>query len=152
MKNLLALPTGKDQRHKALLSRTLKAIRRKRGLKTPDVAARMGIAPRTLQLFEAGGGRLNIARIQDFAAATDSDPLAIIVAVSIGDPTFAVRCMDNKFMTAAVLSIADLNGALGEDLALLDARLIMTEYDAAAERLGLEARRRRHLPDGGEAP
>lgn len=103
----------------------------------------MGLPLRTYEHFEAGGGRLNLRRLQRFAEATDSDPYAIVAGLAFGDVRFALRCADNKAMTVAMMSIQDLNKEVGEDLALLDARRIMHEFDAACTRLAEEARSRR---------
>lgn len=140
---MLPLPTGEDARQQALLARTLKAIRKRRGLLAREVAARMGLASRTYEFFEAGGGRLNLARLQQFADVTGSDPLAILMSLVFGDPAFALRCLDNKLMTGAALALQDLNAETGDDLARLDARLIMSEFDAACARLAAEAHSRR---------
>jgi hypothetical protein len=108
-----------------------------------EVAARMGMRFRTYQLFEAGGGKLSLARLQSFAEATDTDPWAILVSLAFGDPSFALVCADNKLMTAAVESTRDFQGDWGEDIAKLDPGLVMRELDAAFQRLGAVARSRR---------
>lgn len=98
---------------------------------------------RTYQLFEAGGGKLNLTRIQQFADATDTDAWAILVSLAFGGPEFALLCADNKLMTAAVESTRDFHRNWGVDMAKLDPRLVMHELDAAWERLGRAARDRR---------
>lgn len=140
---MLPLPSDDLPAHQRLLSRILKTIRRRRALLAQEVADRMGLPLRTYEHFEAGGGRLNLRRLQRFAEATDSDAYAIVASLAFGDVRFALRCADNKAMTVAMMSIQDLNRDAGEDLALLDARRIMHEFDAACARLLEEARSRR---------
>lgn len=151
MNQLLPLPAEQPPDDGALLSCILKALRRRRGLLIRDVAARMGMRFRTYQLFEAGGGTLNLTRIQQFAEATDTDPWAILVSLAFGTPDFALRCADNKMMTAAVVAARDFHRELGEDVGKLDPRVVMRELDAAWARLGREARERR-FPDDESGP
>ncbi|WP_377355251.1 helix-turn-helix domain-containing protein [Phenylobacterium terrae] len=139
----LPLPADQPSGRRPLLSRILKAIRRRRGLLSQEVADRMGLPLRTYEHFEAGGGRLNLARLQSFAEATDSDAYAIVASLAFGEIHFALRCADNKAMTIAMMAIQDLDREVGDDLALLDARRILHEFDAACGRLAEEARSRR---------
>lgn len=143
LNSMLPLPTGDRRDQGALLSRILKAIRRKRGLLASEVADHMGMKLRTYELFEAGGGKLNLIRLQKFADATDSDAYAIVMGLAFGDARFALRCADSKLMTISIMSIQDLNLEVGDDVEKLDARVIMHEFDAACGRLADEARRRR---------
>ncbi len=50
-----------------MLSQVLKAIRRRRGLRPVEVAARMGVAKRSYERFESGRGPLNVPQIHRFA-------------------------------------------------------------------------------------
>ena len=143
MNRLLPLPAEDLPDHGVLLSRILKQLRRRKGLLIKQVAHSMGIAPRTYQLFEAGGGKLNLTRLQKFADATESDAWAILVSLAFGQPEFAVLCADNKLMTAAVVSARDFHRDWDRDIANLDPRVVMHELDTAFARLGEEARRRR---------
>ena len=143
MNRMLTLPETDPSDEGALLSVILKALRRRRGLLSREVAHRMGMAPRTYQLFEAGGGRLNLERLQQFAEATDSDPWAILASLAFGGPEFALLCADNKLMTATMESARDFHREWTSDIAKLDPRLVMHELDAAWRRLGEAARQRR---------
>jgi transcriptional regulator with XRE-family HTH domain len=151
LNQLLPLPADNPPNHGLVLSRTLRALRRRRGLLMREVAAKMGMRFRTYQLFEAGGGKLNLSRIQQFADATDTDAWAILVSLAFGSPQFALLCADNKLMTAAVESVRDFHRDWGEDIAKLDPRLVMHELDAAWRRLGLEGRDRRFPSSGPPA-
>lgn len=145
---MLRLPTDGPKGHRDLLSRILKAIRRRRGLLAQDVASRMAMPLRTYEHFEGGRGRLSLERLQRFAEATDSDAYGIVASLAFGEVAFALRCADNKAMTIAMMSLQDLNRDAGEDLVLLDARQILHEFDAACARLAQEARARRFPPGG----
>lgn len=139
---MLPLPNEEAADHAALLSRILKAIRRRRGLRVIDVANRMGLPKRTYESFEDGTGKFSLARLQRFAEATDSDAYAILVSLAFGDPAFALRCADHKLMTATIMSIQDLNREAADHLTTLDARLVMHIMDRACDILGKEARAR----------
>jgi transcriptional regulator with XRE-family HTH domain len=144
---MLPLPAVDAPDEGGLLARTLKALRRRRGLLAGEVARRMGMKFRTYQLFEAGGGKLNLSRLQSFAEATDADPWAILAGLALGDPEFALLCADNKLMSAAMETVRDFNREFATDAAKLDPRLVMSELDAAWARLGAAARRRRYPGD-----
>lgn len=110
----------------------------------------MGLKKRTYELFEAGGGKLNLTRLQQFAEATDTDAYAILISLAYGDETFALRCADQKLMTAAVMSIQDFNADIGDDLGRLDARIVMQAFDAACSQLAQIARQRGIPSDDGD--
>lgn len=108
-----------------LLSKAMRDIRRERGLRTSEVASRMGMALRSYEHFEAGKGRVSYDRLVRFAEATDSDPFALVAVASLGSPDFARRCADNKLMQVAMLTLKELNDELGDDLAYLDTRTLI---------------------------
>ena len=143
---MLPLPSDESEAHARLLARILRTLRRRRGLSAKEVAGRMGLPKRTYELFEAGTGRLSLPRLQSFAEATDTDAYAILIGLAFGDLAFAIRCADNKLMTAAVMSLEDLNREAGDDLALLDPRSVIRAMDTACEALLAEARARRLPP------
>ena len=93
-----------------ILSAALRAIRRLRGRRPPELAAALKIQVRSYEHFESGAGRLNVDRVMQFADMTDSDGFAIIAALWIGSPQFAIRCANNKLMTILVIySVKDAN-------------------------------------------
>lgn len=143
---LIALPPHDPPDEGTLLSRILKAIRRRRGLLVAEVAARMNMAPRTYQLFEAGGGNLNLTRIERFAEATNSDAWAILTSLALGKPDFALQCADNKLMTATMETVRDFQRVWSADIERLDARVVMFELDGTWDRLGAIARSRQYPP------
>ena len=143
---MLPLPSDGSEAHARLLARILRALRRRRGLSATEVARRMELPKRTYELFESGKGRLSLSRLQSFAEATDTDGYAILIGLAFGDPSFALRCADNKLMTAAIMSLDDLHREAGDDLALLDPRGVMQAMDTACDALLAEARERRLPP------
>lgn len=126
----------------ATLSAALRLIRGRRGLKAAEVAARMGMALRSYEHFEAGGGRINIERIHRFAEATDSDPHAIIAALALGSPEFALRCADNQLMTILMVALQEFDEEVGGLVVELEARTIINVFTGALKDLALQAARR----------
>lgn len=109
----------------AVLSQALKAIRRHRGMTPRETAHAMNMAPRTYQRFEAGDTRINLNHIHRFAAATRSDPHAILTAVAIGSPDHALRSCDNRLDTILMIGVKNLDDALGDRLRELETRAII---------------------------
>lgn len=124
------------------LSEALRLIRTHRRLRTADVARAMGMALRSYEHFEAGRGRVNLERIHRFAAATDSDPHAIVAALALGSPHFALRCADNKLMTIYMVAVQEFDEEVGGAVAELDARTIINTFTKALKDLALQSVRR----------
>jgi transcriptional regulator with XRE-family HTH domain len=127
---MAARPTAEPDLDAALLSQILKAIRRRRGLKVAQVAKAMGIATRTYANFEAGRQRISIAKIHLFSQVVGADPYAILVAVDIKSPSFALRCMDHQFMAMLTVLIQDFDARTNDSFARIDPRML---YDAARQ-------------------
>ncbi len=125
----------------ALLSATLRLIRGHRRLRTVEVAGAMGMALRSYEHFEAGGGRINLERIHRFAEATDSDPYAILSALALGSPAFGVRCADNKLMTILMVALQEFDDDVGDRIADLDALPIINAFTKALKDLAVQAER-----------
>jgi len=70
--------------------------------------------------FEAGKGRLNVARILQFAAATDSDPWAILASVFMGAPRLALHAADNKMLVAFFILLGEFETRHREELGALE--------------------------------
>jgi hypothetical protein len=102
----------------------------------------MDLPLRSFEHFESGAGRLNLSRIQSFAKATNSDPLAILLAVWFQAPALAIEAADNKAAMIFSLALKDLHEAAGQDLAQLDARTLISAFDQLVVALGDEARAR----------
>jgi transcriptional regulator with XRE-family HTH domain len=133
-------PSVDHRADSTLLSQALKAIRRRRGLRTSDVAERMGLPTRSYERFEAGRGALNVARVHAFAEATDSDGYAILMALDIRSAAFALRCIDNKAMTLMVMAIQEFDGVAQDDIGRLEPRSLIAGYTQMFDALTAKAR------------
>jgi transcriptional regulator with XRE-family HTH domain len=102
------------------LAAALRQIRRSRGLTTAEAAALMQLDRRNYANFEAGKGRLNVARILRFAEVTDSDPWAILAGVLMGSPRLARDAADNKLVMVFLILLAEFEGQFGEGIRTLD--------------------------------
>jgi transcriptional regulator with XRE-family HTH domain len=102
------------------LAAALQAIRKARGLSIVETAQLMRIDRRNYANFEAGKGRLNLARILRFAEVTDSDPWAILAGVLMGSPKLARDTADNKMVTVFLILLAEFEDQSGEAIRTLD--------------------------------
>lgn len=125
-----------DRTDSALLSRALRTVRIHRRMSPKAVATAMNLALRTYQRFEAGETRLNLDHIHRFAAATRSDPHAILMAVAIGSPEHARHACDNQLDTILTVAMREFDERLGERVRELDSRTIIAAVVAMFE--GLE--------------
>lgn len=125
-----------------ILSLALRALRRFRGKRPPELAQALGLQMRSYEHFESGAGRLNVDRVMAFADATASDGFAILVAQWIGSPQFAVRCANNKLVTILIMALRDFDATAGDAIATLDAQTLIGAFEDALGRLRDEAQRR----------
>lgn len=138
----MAAPPHDDAARGASLSKALKAIRRRRGLRAADAAEALDMPLRSYEHFEAGRGRLNLERVHLAADAIDADPYAILAALEIGSPEFAARCADNKLMTILMMALQDFDETAGDDIAQLDPRTLIGAFTRLFDQLAQEARAR----------
>ena len=82
----------------AVLSAAVRGIRRLKGYTSQQTASGMNLSLRTYQDFEAGKVRLNMDYVYRFCRFVDADPEALLIALAIGSPEFAIRCANNKLM------------------------------------------------------
>lgn len=136
-----SLPSG--ERAGALLSTILRGLRRRRGLKAPEVARRMGMPLRSYQHFEGGHEKNpSLERITAFAEATDSDPYAILMALQFGAPDFALHSADNKLMLVFQVALEQFHRRVGGQVERLDAATLLAAFDGMFEAVAAEAGRR----------
>lgn len=124
------------------LAASVRLIRTHRRMKTAEVAREMGMALRSYEHFEAGGGKVNLERIHRFAEVTKADPYAIIAALALGSPAFALRSADNKLMTILMVALQELDAEIGDAIADLDALLIINTFTKAMKELAAQSARR----------
>ncbi|MFJ6024267.1 helix-turn-helix domain-containing protein [Brevundimonas sp. NPDC092305] len=113
-----------------LLSVAVKLVRKSRGLSSRQVAAGMNISLRTYQRFEAGSTRLNLDHIHRFGHATGSDPHAVLLAVMIGSPRFALNAADNMLATVLIVAVQNLDRAIGDRVSDLETRGLVSAVAA----------------------
>ena len=138
----------------AILSDALRLIRKRRGLRQVDVAKAMGLPIRTYQNFEAGQIHLDFEKVKAFAAATQSDPHAILAAVMIGSPAFALRSTENKLTSVLLTALKRFDERLGEDIARIEvSRLIKAfrkTFDDLENELAARDAQARDWLEGGD--
>ena len=99
---------------------TLKALRRLRGARPPQMAADLQMSLRAYEHFENGKGRLNVDRIHAFAGLLNADPFAILAAFEIGSPEFALRCANNKLMMIFMSALQEFDAEARDAIVGLD--------------------------------
>ncbi len=127
------------QSDKTPISEVLRSLRRRRGLRSVDVASAMGMPLRSYEHFEAGAVRLNPERIHQFAEAIGVDAFAIFAALDMGSPAFAVRCADNKFMTVLIMTLQNFDANAGDDIARLAASTLFASFTRCFDELASQA-------------
>lgn len=126
----------------ALLSEALKGLRKRRGLKPCEMASALHMAPRSFEYFESGRSRINLDRLHQAAEALGADPYALLLAVDMGSPRFAMRCAENKLVSILVMALQEFDQVNGDDIALLDPRTVMAAFTQALDELSRHARER----------
>lgn len=135
-------PTHDAKSRGAHLSRALKALRRRRGVGTAEMAASLGMARRSYQHFESGLAGINLERVHRIARILNADPFAVFAAIDIGSPEFAVRAADNKLMTIIMIALRDFDAAAGDAISQLDARVLSSVFERAFNELAALAQER----------
>ncbi len=121
-----------------ILSEALKLVRRRRGLSAVQVADRMDLNIRTYRHFEAGKTYLDFDRIRAFADATDSDAHAILAAVMLETPIFAVHAIDNKVMGVIMAGVRRFEERLGDRMAQIEVFRLVAAFRRTFDQLELE--------------
>lgn len=125
----------------------LRAIRKRRGLRAADVAARLSMPLRSYEYFESGAGQPNLDRVFQFAEATDSDAWAILLGAACGRPDLAVRCADNKLVTVFMMAVQDFDDDLGDEIPDVETAILIARFSAVFRDLADYARARRRDAD-----
>jgi transcriptional regulator with XRE-family HTH domain len=110
---------------RSVLSEAMRRLRRQRGLRTTEIARRMDMPLRSYERLEAGQVAIAYDRITAFAAATGSDPDALVAAVLLNSPEFALRCADNKMMMILVRSLREFEMKVGDDILFLEPKTVI---------------------------
>jgi hypothetical protein len=104
------------------------------------MADAMGMQRRTYEYFEAGRGKINVDRIHQFAKILDVDPYAILAAVEIRSPGFAVACAEHKLMTVLMVNLQEFDANASAAVANLNTATIVTGFTHMFDALAREAR------------
>lgn len=129
------------------LSSALRLIRAHRRLRAAEVAEAMNMAIRSYEHFESGGGKINIERIHRFAEVTNSDPHAILAALALGSPAFALRCADNKLATILTVALQEFDRDAGDAIAELESLTIINAFTKVLKDLAAQSVRRESAAD-----
>ncbi len=113
-----------------------------RRMRAAEVARAMDMPARSYEHLEDGSGRITYERVVAFAEATDSDPIAIMSTLFTGDPSFALRCANNKLMSIMMIAVMELNDDLGADLPYLDAGTLVGGFTRLTRDLAQHVRKR----------
>jgi transcriptional regulator with XRE-family HTH domain len=125
-----------------MLSRILKALRRLRGLRPIDVANAMKMKPRSYEYFESGKARLNVDRVHQVAKILNADPYAILAAIDIGSPAFALRTIGNKMGTLWLMALLEFDATAQDDIARLAPAVLIASFTKMFDELLFLARER----------
>jgi transcriptional regulator with XRE-family HTH domain len=125
-----------------MLSRILKALRRLRGLRPIDVANAMKMKPRSYEYFESGKARLNVDRVHQVAKILNADPYAILAAIDIGSPAFALRTVENKMGTLWLMALLEFDATAQDDIARLAPAVLIASFTKMFDELLFLARER----------
>jgi transcriptional regulator with XRE-family HTH domain len=126
----------------ATLSRILKALRRLRGMRPIDVANAMRMKLRSYEYFESGRARLNVDRVHQVAKVLNADPYAILAAIDIGSPAFALRTIDNKMGTLWLMALLEFDATAQDDIARLAPSVLIAGFTKMFDELLYLARER----------
>lgn len=119
-----------------ILTHSLRAIRKKRGMTANDIAATLGMPLRTYQEFESGRGPLTHQRLFAFAEATDSDPFALLLGAVFGQADLAIDCADTKFCMIMMMYFEEFADERRGDIAYLDPPNLAGGFDRLFKELG----------------
>jgi transcriptional regulator with XRE-family HTH domain len=129
-------PSGRE----AALSLILRTIRKRRGLRSVEVARLMAMKYRTYQRFEAGEMGVDFPMIQQFADVVHADAWGIFFAVEMRSLEFALFCADNGAATALFSTLRRFHLKSGKDIARLDTRSLLIVFSKAFDMISERAR------------
>ncbi|WP_093400676.1 helix-turn-helix domain-containing protein [Sphingomonas sp. OK281] len=119
-----------------ILTQSLRAIRKKRGMTASDIATALGMPLRTYQEFESGRGPLTHQRLFAFAEATDADPFALLLGAIFGQPDLAMDCADTKFCMIIMMYFEQFADERRGDIAYLDPPNLAGGFDRLFKEFG----------------
>ncbi|RZF60854.1 XRE family transcriptional regulator [Sphingomonas populi] len=120
-----------------ILTQSLRAIRKKRGMTASDIAAALEMPLRTYQEFESGRGPLTHERLFAFAEATDSDPYALLLGAIFAQADLAIDCADTKFCMIMMIYFEEFARERCGDIAYLDPPNLAGGFDRLFKDFGV---------------
>lgn len=132
-------PTPTVPSRKEALSQALRGLRRLRRRGPGEIADAMGLERRTYENFEAGKGKIHVDRIHEFAKILDVDPFAILAAVEIRSPDFAVACAEHKLMMHFMMNLQEFDANARGNVTRLNAATIVSAFTLIFDLLAKEA-------------
>jgi transcriptional regulator with XRE-family HTH domain len=141
----MAEATKDAVRRRAALARTVKALRRRRGVTAADVAHALGMPLRSYEHFKSGRTRINVDRIHQVCEALDADPNAVLAAIELDAPNFAVHCADNKLVSILLFALQEFEKTCGGAMVQLDPSTLMAVFSRTFQELAKQARERAAL-------
>jgi transcriptional regulator with XRE-family HTH domain len=136
---LCGMEQADETARRKLLAEAVRAVRLYRRMTVAEVAEKMAMPLRTYQHLEAGGGRLSLETIFAFADATDSDGMALALAVLLRAPELAVWSADNKLVTIMMITLQDFRKKAGRDMAGLRPQQLISAFKTMFDDLAEEA-------------
>ena len=138
----MAGKTREEGQDAQILSQAMRAIRKERRLRPSEMARLLDMPLRSYEHFEAGRGKISFDRIVRFADATNSDPIALLAVLALGEPAFALHCADNKLMTIFMHAMGELEEQLGPDISYLNSGTLVGAFTRLVKDLVESVRKR----------
>ncbi|WP_372784788.1 helix-turn-helix domain-containing protein [Phenylobacterium sp.] len=107
-----------------------------------DVANAMKMKPRSYEYFESGKARLNVDRVHQVAKILNADPYAILAAIDIGSPAFALRTVENKMGTLWLMALLEFDATAQDDISRLAPAVLIVSFTKMFDELLVLARER----------
>ncbi len=121
-------PSPEAADYREVLAEILNKVRVQSRLSPRAVADAMGMQRRSYYNFEAGLRTLDLVELWRFAEATNSDPVAILMALARKDPDIALRCMENKAASILIASFFRFSDTVGDRLTTLPPAILIEAF------------------------
>jgi len=124
---------------RATLSRILKTLRKRAGLRTIDMARAMNKGHRTYQRWETGYYGIEVEAIYRFAEIVGADPWGIILGAEFGSVEFAQDTANNNGAELMLVAFRRFHLRSGSAIRKLDPRSLVLTYTRGFELLAKRA-------------
>jgi transcriptional regulator with XRE-family HTH domain len=130
----------------------LKPLRKMRGVRSPEMAERMGISARAYQDFENGRTSLLLVRVREFADILKLDHFAILAAFHLGKPRIAHAFANNKFMLIQASAVDEFDESVQDAIAAVDPLTVLDAHMQLYEQLAELGRAQLRAARGDRPP